>query len=59
MENSLDEEGMHLQLWGWFPDSSAWGKAGSSGHNKMWRSIYQIYADTRCQSGIVQSFREN
>lgn len=26
MENSLDEEGMHLQLWGWFPDSSARGK---------------------------------
>ncbi len=22
MENSLDEEGMHLQLWGWFPDCS-------------------------------------
>ncbi|ELE48968.1 hypothetical protein A1UM_05239 [Escherichia coli KTE75] len=23
MENSLDEEEMHLRLWDWFPDSSA------------------------------------
>ncbi|OSL41015.1 ISPsy7, transposase [Escherichia coli TA464] len=23
MENSLDEEGMHLRFWGWLPDSSA------------------------------------
>lgn len=39
MENSLDEEEMHLRLWDWFPDSSAQVEAGSSGYNKIWRNV--------------------